>query len=262
MGNGPWGNPHDLLRPHGRQARRGDFRADAPSPAHRRIAEEGIRCILVGLPSPSCCRRSISIPCTRNIRGADFPDREEPRHLPISAVGHQVMSDVSADTPGSGPVAPDWRGAVRLALGLVLALRLGLGLFMGAAWVVVRSRIRRIRFRTSRSTVSSRCRRLIWARPCSASGRDGMASSISTWRCAAMPTWRKAQPSSFRSTPTLTRLDHPRHARHHRRRPSRFDDRRGLCLHLPDPDRSALVRHGGREVGGGLPRRLSRWPSS
>ena len=51
-----------------------------------------------------------------------------------------MTSGPRAGTP-AGLGAPEWRRAAALGIGLAVALRVGLGLVMGAAWVVVRQRI-------------------------------------------------------------------------------------------------------------------------
>jgi len=51
-----------------------------------------------------------------------------------------MTSGPRAGTPAA-PGAPEWRRAAALGIGLTVALRVGLGLVMGAAWVVVRQRI-------------------------------------------------------------------------------------------------------------------------
>src|SRR3970282_2713142 len=51
-----------------------------------------------------------------------------------------MTSGPRTSTPAA-PGAPEWRRAAALGIGLTVALRVGLGLVMGAAWVVVRQRI-------------------------------------------------------------------------------------------------------------------------
>jgi len=51
------------------------------------------------------------------------------------------MTSISRKSAPAAPGAPEWRRAAALGIGLTVALRLGLGLVMGAAWVVVRQRI-------------------------------------------------------------------------------------------------------------------------